>query len=101
MHIGKLIKEVIDSKGLSTGAVLKLFAVSRTNYFNIIERESIQTDLLLRISVALDYDFFRHYSAKIPFAKSGVVLDDSGIQLVAKEFEAFVEKSKIIISKIE
>ncbi|MDE6826237.1 MAG: XRE family transcriptional regulator [Paramuribaculum sp.] len=64
MHIGIRIKEVLDSK--SKGQTATWFAqqlhCDRRNVYSIFSRASIDTDLLRRISVILDHDFFRDLS---------------------------------------
>ena len=67
---------------------------------NVFLRETIDTGLLMKICISLDYDFFRHYSALIPFAKSEVEAPKtSQIHAIAKDFEDFVEKAEKIIQK--
>lgn len=64
MHIGIRIKEVLDSK--SKGQTVTWFAqqlhCDRRNVYSIFSRASIDTDLLRRISIILDHDFFRDLS---------------------------------------
>ena len=38
---------------------------TRTNVYKIFEKESLDTVLLMRISKALRYDFFKLYSAEL------------------------------------
>lgn len=38
---------------------------TRANVYKILEKKSIDTDLLLRISKILDYDFFKLYSKEL------------------------------------
>lgn len=102
MHIGELIKQKMKEDGRSIAVIRKLCGIGRTNLDNIYKRESIDTALLLNISQVLNYDFFRHYSALLPFAKSDMPTPvDSPIHAIAKEFDGFVEKSKKIITKTE
>lgn len=61
MHIGSCIKEVFDN-GPKTWTVT-WFALQlncdRRNIYNIFVRQSIDTELLLRISKILQYNFFK------------------------------------------
>lgn len=43
----------------------KELAYSRTNVYKIYDKSSIDTEVLLRISVILEYDFFRLYSDEV------------------------------------
>lgn len=65
MHIGKLIREQVDSQGKSVVWLANQLSCSRTNVYKIYERPSIDTGLLLRISLILQYNFFAPYSEKI------------------------------------
>ena len=65
MHIGKLIREQVDKQGKSGVWLANQLSCSRTNIYKIYDRPSIDTGLLLRISLILDYNFFAPYSEKI------------------------------------
>ena len=60
MHIGKLIKEVFDRqpKGCTAAWLASRLNCDRRNIYNIFSRAYIDTDTLMRISIALDHDFF-------------------------------------------
>lgn len=64
IHIGKKIKEEIYQQGVSVTAFAKKINRSRNVVYNIFERESIDTDLLNKISKALNCDFFSLYSSQ-------------------------------------
>ena len=65
MHIGQLIKQQMDLQGKTTSWLARELAYSRTNVYKIYDKKSIDTDLLLRISRLLQYDFFKTYSQVI------------------------------------
>lgn len=62
MHIGQLIKQELEAQGRTVVWLARKMSYSRTNIYKIFERSSIGTDVLLRISSILDYDFFQCYS---------------------------------------
>ena len=62
MHIGKKIKEVMEQKHRSVIWVAKKINCERTNVYNIFERESINTGLLLKFCHILGHDFFKDLS---------------------------------------
>lgn len=62
IHIGRLIETAIRSQGLSASWVAAQLRCDRTNVYDIIHREYIDTQLLLRISLLLNVDFFKYYS---------------------------------------
>ena len=62
IHIGKIIKRRMYDKGLTTTQLAKQINRSREATRCILLRDSINTDMLIRISEVLDYDFFHEYS---------------------------------------
>lgn len=65
MHIGRLIKKQMETQGKTTSWLARELSYCRTNVYKIYDKKSIDTDLLLRISSLLKYDFFELYSEKI------------------------------------
>jgi len=65
IQIGKLIKEQVDRSGLSVEKFANLIPCKRDNIYDIFLRERIDTDLLLKISKILKFDFFKVYSGQI------------------------------------
>jgi hypothetical protein len=65
IHIGKLIKAELDRQGRKTQWFADQLCFERTNVYNIFRRQSLDTNLLLRISQILQYDFFAHYSQRV------------------------------------
>lgn len=62
IHIGELIKARLAQVERSPGWLAKKINCDRTNIYKIFQRPSIDTELLARISKALDYDFFLELS---------------------------------------
>ena len=62
MHIGNLIKQQLEEQGRSVVWFARKLSYSRTNVYKIFEKPSIDTNLLLRISSILNYDFFKYYT---------------------------------------
>lgn len=62
IHIGHLIEEELLRQERSAAWLAKKLYCDRTNIYKIFKRESIDTDLLLRISKVLDHNFFQCYS---------------------------------------
>ena len=65
MHIGQLIKQQMEMQGKTTSWLARELAYCRTNVYKIYDKKSIDTDLLLRISRLLQYDFFEVYSQEM------------------------------------
>jgi transcriptional regulator with XRE-family HTH domain len=66
IHIGKLIKERAKIRRLSQEMIGKKINTTKQNVGNIFRRKSIDTELLLKICEALEYNFFEHYYNEEP-----------------------------------
>ena len=59
IHIGSIIKKVLEEKSMSVSEFARRILRERTTVYDIFQRKSIDTDLLRKISEVLDYDFLR------------------------------------------
>lgn len=57
MHIGHLIKDVFDEKGMSVAEFARRINCARPNVYSIFERYDIGVEQLIDISEALDHNF--------------------------------------------
>ena len=62
IHIGHIIRNKLKESQITVVEFSAKLNCNRTNVYNIFNRPSIDTDLLLRISKILQYDFFKLYS---------------------------------------
>ena len=58
IHIGKLIQSVLKSQGRSVTWLANELGCCRTNLYLIFQKRHIDTELLIRISKILGYNFF-------------------------------------------
>ena len=65
IHIGKLIREELNRQERTVTWFAGKLYCERTNVYDIFHRQSIDTDLLLRISQILNHDFFKDYQEEI------------------------------------
>lgn len=67
MHIGKKIQEILrhHPKEHTVTWFARQLNCHRVNVYDIFNRQTIDTELLKRISVILDHDFFHDISADI------------------------------------
>lgn len=98
MHIGHLIKDVFDEKGMSVAEFARRINCARPNVYSIFERYDIGVEQLLDISKALDHNFLDDIQLK-----SGM---DSSLQTrhlhVNLNLEAFsIEKAEQISSLLK
>lgn len=62
MHIGQKIHERVKELRIRPTELAKTLRTSKQNLYGIFKRESIDTDLLLKLGKALDFDFFSYYT---------------------------------------
>lgn len=62
LHIGELIRAEVRRQRFPVTVLAGRLCCDRTNIYKIFARQSIDTDLLRRISAALDHDFFADIS---------------------------------------
>jgi transcriptional regulator with XRE-family HTH domain len=70
LHIGKLIAKKIGETGMTKSELGRRINVTPQNIHYILRNNSIDTDLLRKVSIALDYDFFQHYLGLKPEGKT-------------------------------
>ena len=57
IHIGERINEVLCQKGISKAQLARLLEIKPQSVDYLLKRKSIDTDMMYKISVILDYDF--------------------------------------------
>ncbi len=62
IHIGKLIEEELRRQERTVTWLSRKIHCDRRNVYDIFSRTCIDTDLLMRLSIALNRDFFSHFS---------------------------------------
>jgi predicted transcriptional regulator len=62
IDIGTLILDKLKENGQAVSWLAKKVNTDRSNFYRILKRNHIDTDLLMDISRALNFDFFACYS---------------------------------------
>lgn len=62
IHIGNLIKQKLRQQERSNAWLARKLFMDSSNVSKMLKRSYIDTDLLLRISIILEEDFFVYYS---------------------------------------
>jgi plasmid maintenance system antidote protein VapI len=62
IHIGQLIRNKLQENGRKECWLANKISCKKSNISKILQKSSINTDLLLEISIALDTNFFLDYS---------------------------------------
>lgn len=65
MHIGSLIKQKVREQKKTSVWLAQSLSCSRTNVYKLYDKKSVDTDVLIRISKILDFDFFSLYSTEM------------------------------------
>jgi plasmid maintenance system antidote protein VapI len=71
IHIGKLIEEVFTERGLSGAAFARAINKTRQNIYPIFKSQSIDSELLCKISEVLNHDFFQYYQNTLNLTGDG------------------------------
>lgn len=66
IHIGHLIRQELRRQDRTPSWLARKINCERTNIYDIFERASINTELLIKISTVLGKDFFAIYSRELP-----------------------------------
>lgn len=65
MHIGKEIENELRRQERTVTWFAKKLCCDRRNVYKIFERQSVDTELLFRVSVILNHDFFVNLSNEL------------------------------------
>lgn len=70
IHIGMLIKARVKKKGMTIMQFAQSIHKDRSGVYRIFNSPNIDTDLLIRISNILDYNFFAEYCVGDAYSRS-------------------------------
>ena len=61
IHIGNLIKIELDRQERTVSWFARKLNCDRSNVYKLFKRSTIDTELLLRVSITLNHNFFTYY----------------------------------------
>jgi plasmid maintenance system antidote protein VapI len=64
IHIGHLIREQLKADDRSVSWLAREIHCTRNNVYKIFNKPSLDSDLILKISVAMNFNFFQYYTAE-------------------------------------
>ncbi|MBR5911236.1 MAG: hypothetical protein IKZ55_04570 [Bacteroidales bacterium] len=64
IHIGHLIQAQLKADKRSVGWLSREIGCSRNHVYKIFNRPSLDADLILKISFAMNFNFFQYYTAE-------------------------------------
>ncbi len=62
IHIGSLVEKRVTENGIETSRICNFLKCSEDELYNMYRSQDLSTDVLLRFSKLLEYDFFRLYT---------------------------------------
>ena len=63
IHIGRLIREQLKADQRSVSWLARKIGCSRNHLYKVFRKPSLDGELLLRISLAMNFNFFQYYTA--------------------------------------
>jgi hypothetical protein len=88
VHVGKLIEWRLDEMGMTKAEFGRRIKTSRQNVNSLLRKPSLDTAYLQKISEALKYDFFRHFSEQ---ASSGSGAEPGALGIASGNVKLLIE----------
>jgi hypothetical protein len=101
IHVGKKVKEVLDTKAISVTSFAKKINKSRSVVYNIFERESIDSVLLYKISEVLEFNFFNLFQFEESQNKVAEPIISYGEDWKTKYLEVLEKYNDLLEKKVE
>lgn len=73
IHIGKIIEEELHRQERTVTWLSRKIHCDRRNIYDIFSRSCVDTDLLMRLSIALNTDFFSYFSVQLQQIKKSII----------------------------
>ena len=81
IHIGTLINQAVTESGIAMSRLCNFFKSTEEEILGMYQHENLPTDLLLKWSKILEYDFFRIYSQHlILYAPTSAIIEKTKTQ---------------------
>lgn len=65
IHIGRLVQAQLKADQRSASWLARKIGCTRNHVYKIFNRPSLDADLILKISIAMSFNFFQYYSAEV------------------------------------
>ncbi len=92
MVLGELIRQVFLDRGMKVTAFADKTGLARQSVYRLFRRDSVDTELLARISTVLEYDFFQHFSWNPVLRQSHFQVDASAVRRVEDRKEGMLQR---------
>ena len=103
IHLGSMIHKRVDELDYSTEKLCKFLKLTNAELLEIYKKESLESNLILKFSKLLDYDFFRIYSQHLILYSAKENKSENNIKSKLPNFKKNVYTHEIIdyiLSKI-
>jgi hypothetical protein len=64
LHIGQLIQDQLKKDQRSVGWLSRQIPCTRNHVYKLFKKASLDADLLLRISIVMQFNFFQYYTTE-------------------------------------
>lgn len=104
VHIGSIIRTKLEESSLSIAEFADRINRTRPTVYDIFNRKSIDTDLLIKISEVLGYNFLQEVYLEDTLKKEQSEQTSSryivGVEVSERDLEEYLNKQSSIILKI-
>jgi transcriptional regulator with XRE-family HTH domain len=102
LHIGKLIRQHLEEKGMTKSEFGRRINTSPQNIYGIFRRKSIDTNLLQTISQVLEFDFFQYYTSGMAGDPQSdkPTKDFRTMQQLLQENESLKKENTILVNEV-
>lgn len=99
IKLGEHIKRVLDARKMKLKDFAEDLGMVRQNVYRIFEKDSIETELLVRISTVLNHNFFLYFDHPLEGVGREVTMDASTRSAAAEERLASCENELRLAKK--
>lgn len=96
IHMGDLITQRIKEYNIDNNRICKFIKCTDEELTKILAQKSIESDLILRFSILLEYDFFRVYSNYLILYAPPAKVNNSNAQSSLPQFRKKLYTQEII-----
>lgn len=98
LHIGEKIREKARERRIGPSELGRMINTSKQNIYSIFKRKTVDTDLLHKLSEALQFDFFSYYIERREGRPEKRTLPQSKQEVaeLKKDLEHYKEKCELL-----
>lgn len=102
LHVGRLVKEVLERKRVTHAAIARATHRHQSNIGTLIKKPSTQVYVLWELSLALKHNLFRDIAAQLDAATEGKLQEGvETVESLRSELEALRQERDILLRAVE